>query len=474
MQKFTLHEYQSKAVASVLDGKHTLVKAPTGAGKTLVGVEAMLRAGVGVNLVVAPLNTYHSWASTLERQSGGAHKLRNVYKTRKEGRLNYDALTLGEPGFYFIGWELMRTQGWKGWTLDFVIADECHRMAYGGPKKSETATFRMMMTMTAEYKLAMSATPAGNKITGMWGLSRWLWPETTNSSFWTWATEMQLEEVPDPYQYKKYTGERKPGTVWDSMLSKVQMPTVYKGVPAIHEVHVELNATQRKHYNELKQDAVTWLDENPLAPELPAIRYMRLMEMTLATPSVELVWDDDMENDDGTFGGYREKTYFKDDAKSSKADAAIEIINDLQAEKPEPVLCLTHSRKFATFLTKRLQSKGIEARQFVGGMSNEERDWKRDNFGKEYSVLVATIQAVGEGTDWLKDVCSNEIWLSVSESRLLNTQAQGRLSRQGQKNKVNRFVLQAVGTVEVEKQHPRLTVDASMLEASYKEGEVYG
>ena len=238
------------------------------------------------------------------------------------------------------------------------------------------------------------------------------------------------------------------------------MPSVYNEVPAVHEVEVELNPAQRKVYKELYENAITFLDENPLIAELPSIKYIRLMETTLATPSVEDYFDE-------ATGDVKQRTYFKPDAKSSKADAVEEILADLQVERPEPVLILTHSRKFATYLTQRLQSKKIEARQFVGGMPPEERLWKIQNFGKEFSVMVATISTIGEGVDGIQDVCHNEIWCSVSDNMLLNTQAKGRLSRQGQEHTVNRYVLKAVGTIEVESQEPRIQSNMHQLEESY-------
>ena len=84
-------------------------------------------------------------------------------------------------------------------------------------------------------------------------------------------------------------------------------------------------------------------------------------------------------------------------------------------------------------------------------------------------MLVAVISAVAEGTDGMQDVCANEIWASVSDNKVLNQQARGRLSRQGQKRLVNRWVLRARGTIELDKQHPRLVADQQVLDESYGE-----
>src|SRR5690606_31750382 len=107
-----------------------------------------------------------------------------------------------------------------------------------------------------------------------------------------------------------------------------------------------------------------------------------------------------------------------------------------------------------------LVSKNYSAKAFVGGLPPQERFDLIDNFGVTYDIMVATIPAVGEGTDTLQHKCATEIWCSVSDNNVLNTQARGRLSRQGQEKLVNRYVLRAQGTVE-EKQAGRLAVDLS-------------
>ena len=454
MEPLKPHEYQEKAVEQILVDKHTLVIAPVGSGKTLVSVEAMLRAKSQINLIVAPLNTFTGWRKTFSRQSGGEAVLRFI-DSRKAGKLAIGDLMRGVPGYYFIGVERFRTMSWKDFHLDFIVFDETHR---GANRKSSTHRAYKSAIKT-EYVVAMSATPFGNKVEGAWAIAKGIWTECFDNSFWRWASEYLKEEF-DPYAYKKFAGEKTPGKILADMPSVVMMPSVYNEVPAVHEVEVELNPAQRKVYKELYENAITFLDENPLIAELPSIKYIRLMETTLATPSVEDYFDE-------ATGDVKQRTYFKPDAKSSKADAVEEILADLQVERPEPVLILTHSRKFATYLTQRLQSKKIEARQFVGGMPPEERLWKIQNFGKEFSVMVATISTIGEGVDGIQDVCHNEIWCSVSDNMLLNTQAKGRLSRQGQEHTVNRYVLKAVGTIEVESQEPRIQSNMHQLEESY-------
>lgn len=463
------HDYQAEAIEVVLRDKHTLVKAGTGSGKTLVGVEAVLRSEAKVTAIIAPINTFTGWRKTFARQTGGTVEVRYI-DARKEGKKAHEDLANAVPGVYFVGVERMRKQAWRGWKLDFVIWDEIHR---GANRKS--ATHLMAMTMKPEYALGLSATPWGNKVEGAWAIGRWLWGAKVDRSFHRFATTYLYSgyDPEVPHSKYKYLGEVVPGSIIRDFPSVVQMPNAYNEKPVIHEVEVVLNPTQRKYYAEMEETAIAWLEANPLVAALPSTKYIRLMEMTLASPSVKQGWvrkkNADTDEWEDVWGDI---VYFEDNAKSSKADAVLEIIDDIQAERKEPVLIFTHSRKFATFLAKRLQSKGHNARQFIGGMGKDERDWKLENFGTEYDILVAVVSTLAEGVDSLTEYCANEIWCSVSDSKIINFQAAGRLSRQGQTRTVNRWVLQAGDTIEVTKQKGRLVYDQSLLDESYGDKEL--
>lgn len=456
MQKLELRDYQRETVDQVLRDKKVLFQASTGAGKTVVAATAMQEAATEINLIVAPLNTVKGWRDTLTRQEVGELRFVDGRKAGKEAM--YDLLN-EVPGYYFMGYERARTLHWAKIRLDFVVFDEVHRSA-----NHKAVTHKMMRTMKhSEYTLAMSATPAGNSPSGLFGVGRTIWDNPFgHGSFWKFCTEYLKEEY-DPYAFRntKYTSERVPGQILKDFPSVVQIDKSFKGEIAVHNVEVTLNAQQRKVYKELLEDSIAFLEDNPLIAELPATKYIRLMECTLATPSVEYDVND--------FGEPVQRIYFKPDAKSSKADAILDILTDLNAETVQPVVVYTHSRKFADFLTQRLLDKGHRARAFVGGISSDERISLIEDFGIEYDVMVATIQSIGTGTDGLQHRTSTEIWASVSDNHVDNLQAKGRVHRNGQEHLVNRYFLRAADTIELSKQQGRLAATEKMLAETYGE-----
>lgn len=473
---------QESATQELLAHKAHLCRGETGAGKTLIGVESVLRSGASITLVVCPYNTFSGWTKTFLRQSRGNVRPRIIDSKLKAGRLAFEALVRREPGVYLVSWEKFRMYDWSNMPLDFTILDEVHRQ-----QNRKAGTHEAIMTTKhSEYKLALSATPWGNHIQGAWATIRWLWYGRDdivgrNDSFWNWVTRHMTTEL-NQYSGKKVVGERVPGTVWASLPSKSYFPSPYQDEPIIHEVVVPLMPAQRKVYDRFEQEALVWLDEHPLVADLPQVMRVRLRQICLAVPSIKFEWqrvpdkelDDEkfdwnrweMEEREGGWYAYKEVVYFEEDAKSTKADAMLEVISDLYAAGPVPILIFTHSEKFATMFTLRLQAKGYEARRFVGGMAPFEREWKKENFGKEFDIMVATIATIGEGTDGLQDVCNIEFWVSLEDNRLLNTQAKGRLSRPGQQKTVQRYMFLAENTVEV-RQIGKLQADQEQLDKSF-------
>lgn len=450
---------QAKVIDMILTDKSHMCAAQMGAGKTLIGVEAVLRSGAKVTLLVCPLNTLAGWRTTFERQSAGEAVFRQISST-KDGVQAHEACRAGEPGVYFIGTEFFRRFDWEQAPLDFVVVDEGHRFQ----NRKSSNWLMLNTTFRVEYKLYLSGTPAGNKIQGLWAGCKWLWPDY--KAYWPWVSTWLKTEL-DQYAGKKIMGEKNPGALWDSLPSKSKFASSYTGEPSIHEIEVKLAPAQLKLYKKFEQEAVVWLDQHPLISELPATQALRLRQMTLGVPSIRYI--NVMKRDPDTGDEWEEtveEVYFEDDCKSSKIDALLDILTDIYAEKPVPVMVYTHSKKFATVVAKRLQAKGYNARQFVGGMSKAEREWKLSSFGIEYDILVATIPTLAEGVNGLQDRSNIEIWLSVSDNRMLNSQARARLSRPGQLKTVQRYLIRALDTVELA-QVGRLASDDALLAESF-------
>lgn len=390
-----------------------------GTGKTLISVEAGIRLGSKTVLVIAPLNTYWGWFDTLARQTDYAYELHKIDST-KTGHANMYNLRSGVAGWYFIGREYFRTKDWTNVKPDLVLLDECH-FAQNRNSKS----FKTLMKLQAKFKIAMSGTPYGNKFEGFWSVTRWLWPDKIDKSFWKWV-DRWCDTGFSQFSFKDIVGEKYPGKFASWLPCYVRLEPNHNLEVVEETRYVDLAPAQRKIYKQFEKDLVVWLKDNPMVAEVPVAARIRLRQITLAVPSIV----------DG-------EVIFDDDAVSTKYKALCEIIED---NPNEPMLLLTDSQKYASLVTKRL---GDAAFEWSGRANQTQREDAKQKFlSGKLKYIVAVIPAIAEGVDGLQDVCSTIVWLSHSDSNLMNQQVIDRIRRRGQKNVVKIYDIVARDTYD--------------------------
>ena len=455
MEPLTLRPKQQITVDEILANERHLSGSLGGFGKTLVGTEAVLRSGAAVTLIVCPLKVIRNWDRAFKQQTRGEHPGVRQISNTKDGVVAFTDIQAGVPGVYAVGWEFFRTILWHRIKIDFGIADECHRAANWKSKQSDS-----LHTVHAQWRVGFSGTPAGNKTEGLFGTLRWLWPDRY-PHYWPWigkffhkGMETQRTRGGGSVNLMKVLGERMPGCAWDDIPSKTRFASEQINTVINHIIEVDMKPAQARIYRDFEKEAFVWLDDNPMYAQLPAVKAMRLRQIALGVPMV--TYDEDGEP----------VVSFDPEAKSGKIEALADLLSDLYAERPYPVMVYTHSRKFVEVVVHQLQKKGYRAVGFVGGQTHEEVNAKIDGFGQTHDVIVATIGSIGEGVDRLQLVCNTEVWLSLDDNRLLNRQAQWRLDRTGQlPQPINRYLIRSLGTVETE-QHDRIANDDAILDES--------
>lgn len=455
------YDYQVNDINKIVEnGGNGIVATQVGGGKTLIAIEVAKKLNTQTNMVIAPKGTHkRAWERTILRQIPDARVVQ--INSTLAGKKAFQDLHDGVSGWYLIGPEFFRQFHWKGIVPDFAVFDEVHRASN---RKSRTAT--MLHTLKAKRRLGMSGTVAGNKIDGFWSILRWIYPDLTPRSYWTWVEE-NCETKVDYFAGKVITGELKPGKIVESIpcyirhlkrerccdLHPAGIDYELDGIQTIVRT-VQLLPAQRKIYNQLEKDLFVWLGDNPLIVEVPVAARVRLRQITLGVPSI------DKDN----------VVHFEPDCKSSKIDELFDIMGDLPEN--ESILVLTHSQKFAKVVTQRLEQRGISAFEWSGAKQQKERDKALEAFiRKDIRIIVAVISAIGEGTDGLQEACSTVVWLSKDDNRLLNEQAAGRLDRRGQKQSVVSYEIIAEGTYD-EGQLSKLVVDQLAMNESLRSKSV--
>lgn len=438
-----------------------------GAGKTATAVQAVLDSGARSTLILAPLNTLDGWQRAFRLQ--GDREVEFLSSKKPERMAD---LVAGKPGVRFIGWEWARSMNLDDIPVDFAILDEAHRaqLAKSVKKGKQTDSNRLAMGLAlgtrdrGGWAMGLSATPYGNKVAGAFGICHALWGERRDlayHAFWPFVEKYLGKTTDQRGSFVPREMERYPGLIADTMplywrheqgiqCCQFHPNGIQDDLPprVLHRVLVPLTATQRKLYDEVNENEFAWTDDSDVPIEtggFAMVKQIRLRQICLAQPTPELK----MRLKDGKEEDYVQMAY-PVGCTSSKIDALREIVSDLP--EGERVVVFTHSSGIIPAVVAALDKQLGEGAAFGwrGGVSHAERAKAKESFlnGGRVQVLVGQVGALSEGVDMLQHVAATEVWLSMDSNGILNTQARGRLSRDGQKRTVNVYSIEAEHTIE--------------------------
>ncbi len=416
MMRITLDDEQTAAVAKMVaePTRAALNGSLYGTGKTVVTVEVAAGLNAKRVLIIAPLFTRLSWKNTILRQYPGTNV--QIIDSKVAGKRALADLLEGVEGWYVIGREyfaakaeqILKIQN----TLDFVAYDECQKWAN---RKSKGWSIMRRLNKVG-YKMALSATPAGNKFDNLFTITQWLWPNLEgHHSYWTFVYA-HCETEFDPFASVVVKGEKNPGHFVKSLPCYVRLMKDF-GEPIETTIDVALSPRERSIYDKFEKNLIVFLNENPLIAKVPVVKRLRLRQMSLGEVDV---------TDDG-------EVYFPENMKSTKYDTLRELLDGLD----EAALVFTHSQKYAAVVAARLRQDGFRAVEWSGAVSTSKRDDIKEQFlAGEVDYIVATPGSIGEGTDGLQHRARLMVWLSRDENNMLNEQAFRRLYRRGQERQV--------------------------------------
>lgn len=436
--------YQQRAIDAVTQaGGSAVIAMGLGTGKTFTATK--IAEQNDTVLVIGPIRTAQSWSETVKIVTG---KELLVIDKKRAGKDNYARMCRGEKGWYFINWELMRSwekatrpsrknpekkesypkpKPFNGACFDTVIADEAHRAC-----NRKSMQYQILTRIVRKNLLWVSATPAGSQPVNSWSALNAAWPNKFPA--FTRFADTYFETTPNPFGSSPYSvirgSELRPGSVvamapcWVEVSAKEAYPHMPPVV--VNKILVPLSTTQRRIYKDLETQGLTFLDDHPYAVGLPLELDMRLRQTCLGAPSMM---------EDGTI-------YFKEDAKSSKIDTLLSLLEDFP--EGEKVIVWVPSQKFMVPLIHQLRAKGYKAIE----VSGKSKTSFRELIDGESQILCAVHEALAEGADGLQHVCHTEVWLGHSLSVVINEQATGRLHRGGQEQSVNRYLILAEDTID--------------------------
>lgn len=462
MTKKTPYPYQEEAIQRVLaePTRSALIGSEVGRGKTLLATEIALRAGWKRVLLIGVVHTFDQWNEHFEEQSEGAVSIRKMDST-KAGRANYEDFLAGAEGVFFAGIQWLNAQSWgyqdkldgfgepikkidkktglpteknvrervalrtfakmtarKNGAVDAIIFDEAHQAA-----NRDSLGMKTLNTFGHDlWKIALSATWSGNSFENAWTLPRWCWPDLI-PPFWTWREDWcktQDQRVPGGKTVQVVVGEKEPEGSFVKTLPCYIRHEAEERAPEPMRLYVESTPEQRRQYEDLKSELLTWAmgwegEREPLVVDIPPALDSRLKQVALAELSI---------NEAG-------EVVFAPDAPSAKLQALRGVL-DIWGNQPV-LIFVAGSEKFAALVSARMNAAGYRNEQWTGKVSQKERKRVKAAFmAGELQYIVGTPESMGTGTDGLQTVCSKMVWLASPDGNaVLEEQGVGRLFRPG-------------------------------------------
>lgn len=436
--KGELFPFQERDIKKLRYLKSVLIAAEMGLGKTY---EALARDlfirdrerdfGPGHTLIVAPLSVLPSWRNHIHELLPGA-KVRVIDRKNRH-------LFLQEPAhFYLMHWEALRLMPeLRDRTWLHIIADEVHKA-----KNRKAAQTKALKKLRARARTGLSGTPMINRPDELWSILDWLY-KGKFGGYWKFYHKFCKFYV-DEYGYKHVTGPRNEHILRNAIDKffvrhlkedddvEIDLPSKYWT-----EWPVELGPKQRRAYNAMKSDMLTWLgqqEDQPLAAPVVIAKLIRLQQLALSHGEIIMQPQKDDEP----------KPVFIPSMPSAKIDALLEIIDELDGR---PVVVFSQFSKMINLTEQVLEEKGIETVKITGDVSSENREAYIERFqAGEVQVFLATIGAGGIGITLHR--ASTAVFLDRDWSPAYNQQAEDRLHRIGQTQAVQIIDLIAEDTVD--------------------------
>lgn len=323
---------------------------------------------------------------------------------------------------------------------DFVWCDEFHRMK----DKDSRWTVGIKKIKTTVGRHGSTGTGFINRPNEIWSLLNWLDPAHYTSY---WDFHETYCEIDDWDGYAKVSGvkpEKK--DEFRQLVRKIGVrrtldqthPDIDK--PVFTALNVELNATQRKMYNEIKAELQT-MDKNGQALYSANVLSMlqRLRQICVGTPEIVADYYDNKLD--------RRVQKIRLTEPSSKLDALMEVLEGLQwdEEKKEPLVVFSCFKDPLELLKTRLEkhndfilSNGLDESLCYPYLHMDVDDSDQERYRKwhdefptmKYRVFMSTLQLGGESINLTP--AHHLVFLDRSWSPKDNNQGIGRIRRPGQ------------------------------------------
>lgn len=429
--KYIAHDYQARAIDWCMNKPRCGLFLPMGAGKTVITLSAVskLKDAGEVNkvLIIAPIRVARTtWPAEIEKWEHTKHLTYTVIDGSEKKRLQ--ALQ-NQSDIFIIGKEqvkwLVDTCGSK-WPFDMVVVDELSTF-----KNHQAQRFKALKKVAKKFKrfIGLTGTPAPRGIPDLWSQiylidagnrlgksigsfrKTYLIPERSNGYIvYSWAVrEGAQKEI-----------EQK---ISDVVMSLDQSECCELPDLSFINVNITLSKTLKRNYDNFKKELVLELDDNELTASNLGVLCGKLLQYTSG------------------------QIYTHDSFKPLETihDEKLKALDDLlTSANGEPVIIYYYFKHELDRIISLLESNSLRYSTL-----EKDSDLARWN-NHELDVLLLHPASAGHGLN-LQAGGSVLIWYTLPNFNLeLYQQANARLYRQGQMEKVRVYHLLVEDSIDID------------------------
>ena len=425
---FQPHAYQQHCIEQILRIKKLGLFLDMGLGKTVTTLTAIKelkynRFAVRKVLVIAPKKVAEG---TWTREKDKWDHTRMLRVSPVLGTLSKRIRALNTPAdLYIINREnvVWLTDYYRNdWPFDMVVIDESSSF-----KSHKAKRFKALAALGShiDRMVELTGTPSPNGLDDLWAQVYLLDSGERLGKRYTQFRERYFQPDKRRAGGMVYSYQAKPGSE-QSILDRISDICIsmkaedYLQLPDItyHEIPVELDAKSEKAYRELERSMVLQL---PVEEEEISVTSAAALSNKLLQLANGALYDDD---------GQAHEVH------RCKIEAFLELVESLRGK---PALVFYNYRHDRERILKALSGSGLRVRELKG--PQDEDDW---NSGK-IDILLAHPASSAYGLN-LQQGGNHVIWFGLTWNYELYTQANKRLHRQGQQEKVIIHHLVCTGT----------------------------
>lgn len=420
----SLYQYQRDGVNFLKSRQRAILGDDMGVGKTIQALYAIEELDSFPLLVICPKTVKLSWKIEVHKWlKGRTAVIVDGDKRRRSAQINSkcDVLIMNYEQMKIHEVELLKKE------FKSIVFDEAHKL-----KNHQGKSFRTACHLRSKFKDAriyfLSGTPMRNRPQEIWTMLHLIDKENYNS-YWRWIhtnfkwhnenySGITVKKIDDPIDYDDF---RK--TLSMFMLRRERDAVL--DLPSLNEIEypIELEDSQRKIYNSMRDNMVAQLESGSLIPAPIVIAQITRLKQICCSPSII----------EAPYG-----------CEGTKLDAVVDLIEASQGKK------IVIFSQFATYLTemhKKLQKYGFGL--ITGETAMERRISLVKDFQDPNSKLkgmLISVKAGGEGitlTEGNVVIFTDLVWTPADID-----QAIGRVYRNGQTKPVTVYYIRALNTIE--------------------------